>query len=83
MCLQLAFDFCLVQSFVWVVYCAFSLLVLCHNLLSSVHINFLPNANMHAQCNLMLNVVKNSKGCHNLDRIFQGTNFFILFKYSN
>ena len=46
------FEFHLVQSFVWGVYHAFSLLVLCHNLLSCEHRDSLPNANMHAQFNL-------------------------------
>ena len=57
MCLQLTFEFHPVQSFVCVVYCAFSLLVLCQNLLFCEHRDSLPNVNIHAQYNLELNVV--------------------------
>ena len=44
--LQLASEYYQVQSFVWAVYCTFSLPVLSHNLLSCEHTDYLPNVNM-------------------------------------
>ena len=45
-CLQLASEYCQVQSFVWVVYYAFSLPVSCHNLLFCEHTDYKPNVKM-------------------------------------